>query len=129
MMHLRCTNKSISTDKSACRQLIVPSELPSTVVVDAPLKHFIEREVSRLLDRFAVRLTRIEVHLSDVDNNKTSKSDKRCHVEARLAGVRPLIVSAKATILPYAVDEALRKMQRSLTAFLGRRNPICFRLV
>ena len=100
-----------------------------TIVVDARLKHFIEREVCRLLDRFAMRLTRIEVHLSDVDNKKTGKSDKRCLVEARPAGVRPLIVSAKATNLPYAVEEALRKMQRSLTALLGRRNPTCLRTV
>lgn len=92
-----------------------------TVVADAGLKHFIEHEVSRLLDRFAMRLTRVEVHLGDINNKKTGKSDKRCLVEVRPAGARPLTVSARSANLPYAVDEALRKMQRSLTTFFGRR--------
>lgn len=92
-----------------------------TNVADAGLKHFIEHEVSRLLDRFAMRLTRVEVHLSDVDNKNPGRSDKRCLVEARPAGARPLTVSAKAPNIPHAVDEALRKMQRSLTTFLQRK--------
>jgi ribosomal subunit interface protein len=95
-----------------------------TIEVDAGLKHFIEQEVSRLLDRFAMRLTRVEVHLSDVDNKKTGNADKRCLVEARPAGARPRTATAKATNISSAVDEALRKMQRSLTtSFVGRRRP------
>ncbi len=92
-----------------------------TIVVDTGLKDFVEHEVSRLLDRFAMRLTRVEVHLSDIDNKKTGTADKRCLVEVRPAGSRPLTVSARSANLPYAVDEALRKMQRSLTTFFGRR--------
>ena len=37
-----------------------------TIAVDAGLIRFIEGEVRRLLDRFAIRLTRVEIHLSDV---------------------------------------------------------------
>jgi hypothetical protein len=73
------------------------------------------------LDRFAIRLTRVEVHLSDVDNRKTGRTDKRCLIEARPAGNRPLSASATATKTESAVGEALGKMQRSLTTFFGRK--------
>jgi len=93
------------------------------ILVNADLRHFVEHEVGRLLERFAMRLTRVEVHLTDVDNKKTGKRDKRCLVEARPAGARPLTVSARAVNTPYAVDEALRKMRSCLAASLDNRQP------
>ncbi len=92
-----------------------------TITVDASLTRFVEGEVSRVLERFAVRLTRVEIHLSDVDNKKTGKADKRCLVEVRPAGARPLSASANATKLASAVTQALGKMRRSLTTFFGRK--------
>ena len=92
-----------------------------TIAVDASLTRFVEGEVSRVLGRFAIRLTRVEVHLSDVDNRKTGQADKRCLIEVRPAGARPLSASAKATKMASAIGEAMGKMQRSLTTFFGRR--------
>ena len=92
-----------------------------TIAVDASLTRFVEDEVSRVLGRFATRLTRVAVHLSDVDNRKTGQADKRCLIEVRPAGARPLSASAKATKMAAAVGEAVGKMQRSLTTFFGRR--------
>ena len=93
----------------------------NTIAVDANLMRFVKGEVSRILDRFAKKLTRVEVHLSDVDNRKTGQADKRCLIEVRPAGAQPLSASAKATSVASAVEEALGKMQRSLTTFFGRR--------
>lgn len=93
----------------------------STIDVHAGLTNFVEDEVGRALKRFAVRLTRVEVHLCDVDNKKTGHADKRCLIEARPAGARPLSASARANQISFAVDEALGKMQRSLTTFFGRK--------
>ncbi len=92
-----------------------------TIAVDASLTRFVEDKVSRVLGRFATRLTRVEVHLCDVDNRKTGQADKRCLIEVRPAGARPLSASAKATKMAAAVGEAVGKMQRSLTTFFGRR--------
>ncbi len=92
-----------------------------TIAVDARLTRFVEGEVNRVLDRFAIKLTRVEIHLSDVDNKKTGQADKRCLIEVRPAGARPLSASAKATKMASAVGEALGKMQRSLATFFGRR--------
>jgi ribosome-associated translation inhibitor RaiA len=92
-----------------------------TIAVDASLIRFVEGEVGRVLSRFAIRLTRVEIHLSDVDNRKVGQTDKRCLIEVRPAGARPLNASAQATKMAYAVSHALGKMQRSLTTFFGRR--------
>ena len=92
-----------------------------TIAVDASMTRFVKGEVNRVLARFAKKLTRVEVHLSDVDKRKTGQADKRCLIEVRPAGARPLSVSAKATKLASAVGQALGKMQRSLTTFFGRR--------
>jgi hypothetical protein len=54
-----------------------------TIAVDASLTRFVEGEVSRVLGRFAKKLARAEVHLSDVDNRKTGQADKRCLIEVR----------------------------------------------
>jgi ribosome-associated translation inhibitor RaiA len=92
-----------------------------TIAVDARLARFVEGEAERLLSRFAAKLTRAEIHLSDVDNKKTGQADKRCLVEVRPAGSQPLSADAKATELAAAVTQALGKMQRSLTTFFGRK--------
>ena len=68
-----------------------------TIAVDASLTRFVEGEVRRVLARFAKRLTRVEVHLSDVDSRKTGQADKRCLLEARPAGDRPERPSGEAT--------------------------------
>lgn len=92
-----------------------------TINVDASLTLFVEGEVSRILGRFEKKLTRVEVHLSDVDNKKTGRADKRCLIEVRPAGDRPLSASAKTATTESAVGEATGKMQRSLTTFFARK--------
>jgi ribosome-associated translation inhibitor RaiA len=91
-----------------------------TVTVDARTKAFVQGEVDRILKTFTARLTRIEVHLSDVNSRKSGPADKRCVVEARVAGARPLSTSATANKVPAAIGQSLRKMQRSLRSFFGR---------
>ncbi|MGE0361655.1 MAG: HPF/RaiA family ribosome-associated protein [Vicinamibacterales bacterium] len=92
-----------------------------TVTVDARTIAFVEDEVGRILGRYAEQLTRVEVHLSDVNSRKTGPADKRCQVEVRPAGARPLAASATAKRVPLAVGQALRKVQRALSSLFGRR--------
>jgi hypothetical protein len=80
----------------------------------------VEAEVSRILGRFAIRLTRVEIHLSDIGDRKTGHAANRCLIEVRPAGARPLSTMAKSTKIESSVSQALGKMQRSLTTFFGR---------
>jgi len=102
-------------------QMRIQVNSDKTINVDANLTGIIEGEANRVLKRFETKLTRVEVHLSDVDNKKNGRADKRCLIEVRPAGDRPLTASAKAATTEAALGEALGKMQRSLTTFFGRK--------
>jgi Sigma 54 modulation protein / S30EA ribosomal protein len=92
----------------------------NNINVDTRTIHFVENEVNRDLGRFAGKLTRIEVHLSDVNSYKSGTNDKRCVIEARPARHRPLSASNRAPTVRQAVRGALDKMRSSLETFFGR---------
>lgn len=91
-----------------------------SITVDASLTRFVESEAERILDTVSAKVTRVEVHLSDVNGHRSGPDDKRCVVEVRPAGARPLSTSATARRLDSAIGQALRKMQRALRSFFGR---------
>lgn len=79
-----------------------------------------EAEISRALGRFGDHVTRVEVHLSDENSDKFGSKDKRCLMEARLAGRQPVAVSNNAGSLDEAFSGATEKLKRSLESMLGR---------
>jgi uncharacterized protein (UPF0335 family) len=76
------------------------------------------------LDRFSERITRLEVHLSDVNSHKSGQDDKRCMLEARLAGRDPVVVTHNAATIEEAVDGAAGKLKRALDSTLGRLSEV-----
>ena len=85
------------------------------------LAHQVEAVMEGTVGRFADRITRVEVHLSDENSQKGGGDDKRCLLEARVAGLQPMAVSHQAATLPQAIDGAARKLARALESTLGRR--------
>lgn len=82
----------------------------------APLIAFITEDLSRFSDQ----ITRVEVHLSDEDGSKDGQKDKRCLLEARLAGMNPIAVTNIADTDEQAVEGAVDKLKTSLETILGR---------
>jgi len=76
--------------------------------------------VATSLHRFDERITRVEMHLSDENANKSGQNDKRCLLEARLNGRQPIAASFAAHSLGQAVDGAADKLVRSIESALGR---------
>jgi ribosome-associated translation inhibitor RaiA len=76
--------------------------------------------ISEELSRFSEQITRVEVHFSDEDGNKDGFNDKRCMVEARLAGMNPIAVINVANTHEQAVFGALNKLKTSLKTITGR---------
>jgi ribosome-associated translation inhibitor RaiA len=62
----------------------------------------------------------VEIHLSDSNGQKAGANDKRCLLEARIAGRQPIAVTEEANSLHQAIDGAARKMKRSLDSTLGK---------
>lgn len=66
------------------------------------------------------KLTRVEVHLSDVNGSKEGQDDKRCIIEARLEGKPPMAVKNMAATHEQAVDGAIDKLKASLDTIMGK---------
>jgi ribosome-associated translation inhibitor RaiA len=80
----------------------------------------IEAQVRKRLERFADRLTRIEVHVSDVNGRKHGADDKHCTIEARPRGSRPIGVTGKASDVDAAARIAANTMAERLERVLGK---------
>ncbi len=76
--------------------------------------------VSEELNRFSSQITRVEIHLSDENGKKEGQNDKRCLMEARLEGMKPIAVTNNADNTEQAVKGALDKLKTSLETILGR---------
>ena len=92
----------------------------STVHSGEELTAMVASTIHSTLDRFEGRLTRAEVHLRDVDGEKTSDADKRCVLEVRPAGMDPLAVTGTGDTLERACADAGRKMRTRLETTFGR---------
>lgn len=79
-----------------------------------------QRELGERLARHRDHITRVEVHLSDVNGGRGGEADKRCLLEARLAGRPPVAVSHVAAKVADAVFGASDKLLRMLDTTLGR---------
>jgi hypothetical protein len=84
------------------------------------LARHVEAEVESALGKFGDRITRVEVHLSDENAGKGGGGEKKCVMEARLAGRKPVVVSLEHATLPEAITGASRKLAHLLDSTLGR---------
>ncbi|MEO7198871.1 MAG: HPF/RaiA family ribosome-associated protein [Dokdonella sp.] len=87
---------------------------------DESLTNHVNSTFKHALERFGTQITRIEIHLSDVNAAKPGVGDKRCLAEARLEGRKPVAVSNDADSVREAVNGAAQKLQRLLDSSLGR---------
>lgn len=80
----------------------------------------VQQIVGDAVGHFADRITRIEVHLADENSGKGGENDKRCTLEARLAGHQPIAVTHQAESVPLAIDGATGKLGKALGHALGK---------
>ena len=77
-------------------------------------------EVKTNLSRYNDQITRVEIHLTVDNAHKGRPSDKRCVLEARMAGHQPLVVTEHAESFHQSVTGATDKMTRLIESTLGR---------
>lgn len=101
--------------------MIVQVKTDNHVQGSAELTAEVEEVLEDALARFHPRVTRVEVHLSDVNSQqKHSDNDKRCVMEARLAGLKPVAVSHQGSTVAQAMEGAAETLQQTLLRTLGR---------
>lgn len=95
--------------------MIIQINTGSQVERDSAKTLELETVVTSALERFIEKITRIELHLTDENSAaKGGADDKRCRIEVRIAGMKPLEVTHNAATIEHAVDGALEKLERVL---------------
>lgn len=84
------------------------------------LEAIVSEKINHGLKHFADKITRIEVHLSDQNADKTGPEDKQCKIEARIEGMQPIMVVGTNDSKERAVDEAVDKMKATLSTVFGK---------
>lgn len=92
-----------------------------SIVGDEALVDSVRATVEHALRHFSAKITRVEVHLSDVNGAKGGQLDQRCTLEARLQGRQPLACTAHAPTCAQAVQAASDKLVSLLATELGRK--------
>ena len=84
------------------------------------LEEYFTTELKSSLKKYEDRITRLEVHLGDENGGKSGDSDKRCSIEARIAGLKPVGVVHHANTIEKAVSGATDKIKSALEHTFGK---------
>lgn len=86
------------------------------------LEAVVAEKINHALKHFTNQISRIEVHLSDQNADKSGPGDIQCKIEARIEGRQPVMVTSTNDSKEKAVDEAVAKMKAALTTIFGKMN-------
>ena len=92
----------------------------SHIVGSDELSAELEADLQQAFRRYGDQLTRLEVHVGDVNSRKSGERDKRCLIEARMAGMEPIAASEEAATLDMAFHAAVKKLEAALDHALGK---------
>ncbi len=92
----------------------------NTIESHAPLVAHIESVVTEALEHFSEGISRIEVHLSVVNDHRQKGGEHRCLMEARMEHHSPIAASDQTDSLHQAIHGAAEKLKRAIGSTLGR---------
>ena len=92
----------------------------STIERQAGLNDHVQSVVEAAISRFRDQITRVEVHLSNNNSQKSSDGDNRCLLEVRMNNYQPIAVSDHAATLHQAIAGAAEKMKHAIESTVGR---------
>lgn len=93
---------------------------PGEYELTAAIEERVHQAVAKATKAFSDQITRVEVHLRDDKAKRRGPDDKRCTMEARLTGLKPLAVEHASHDLYLAIDEAAGKLGRAAGHALGK---------
>ncbi len=101
--------------------MLVQVKTDNNIQGSAELSEHVEAVVNDTFSWFGQRLTRVEVYLADENSDqKQTELDKRCTMEARLAGLQPITVHHMGSTVDQAIYGAAEKLEETLKRTLGR---------
>jgi ribosome-associated translation inhibitor RaiA len=101
--------------------MLIQVNTDNNIEGDESLKRQVKGQVEEALGRFSEQITRVSIHLSDQNSpGKSGENDKRCLIEVRVAGLKPISSSYESATMGQAISTALDKIQRHLESTLGK---------
>ena len=83
---------------------------------NAGREHHVDDVIRKTLLPYRDHVTRVEVHISDVNAKKASENDKRCVVEYHLSGLQPMVVTAEADTVHHVLDIAAKTLRHAVAS-------------
>lgn len=81
----------------------------------------VDKVVKDALEHFGEQITRVEAHLADVNSQaKAGERDILCTLEARLAGLQPVVTKDHAATAHQAIQGATDKLKRAVGSTLEK---------
>ena len=103
--------------------MIIQLNVDNRIDGQRDLSTHLTTDLEHSLARFADHITRIEVHFQDANANRGGRDDKKCLIEARLAGESPIAVSDTSDTLNGAFFGARDKLLRVLEKHVSKHRP------
>ncbi len=100
--------------------MIIQYNTDNTINGDQRNQVFFTNLLAEELEKYNNDITRLEVHISDENGEKSGINDIRCLIEARLKNMKPIAVSANSNTIESAITGAISKLKVSVETILGR---------
>jgi ribosomal subunit interface protein len=85
------------------------------------LMSYVRAELNEEFQRHSERITHFSVHLSDENGDKGGDDDIKCMIEARPAGLKPVVVNHRGHNLDTAITGAIDRLKRSLEHVIEKK--------
>jgi len=89
---------------------------------DERLDEYTDALIRGAVEHFQDYVTRVDAHLADENSGKGPSQDKRCTLEAHVAGQAPVAVTAHAGTVREAMTAAAGKLEKVLAGLHERRS-------
>lgn len=86
-----------------------------------PYRERLSAELLQALHRFSSHITRVEVHLTDENGPKIGVDEKRCVIEAKMEGRKPVAVTHFGITADLAFTGATEKLVKMIESILDRQ--------
>jgi hypothetical protein len=87
------------------------------------LIEYVRAELNQEFQRHSERITHFSVHLSDVNGAKGGDDDIECMIEARPAGLKPVVVHHRGHNVDTALHGTIERLKRSLEHAFEKTEP------
>jgi ribosome-associated translation inhibitor RaiA len=100
--------------------MIIQLNADKNLTIHGAYETQISDQLIKDLERYSQHITRVEVHLSDENGNKSGLNDKKCVLEARFEGKPPIVTSDLGNTYDLAIKGATSKIKNAIGTVVSK---------